>query len=166
MTKRPCFVFSGSRVLINHHRCILARPERSFLITNKLNNHLMVIIKTKHTFLSRNVIKTHLNGGSISKYYIFHRVYLCHVVLFCWHNFGSFCIWQNLLNIHEEFKSRPMALWYINKMTTTNPKWFVDISDISKMGNYIFTSHNPFTTGGNWIVGFRNRYSYEWKMIY
>ena len=84
MTKRPCFVFSGSHVLINHHRCILARPERCLLITNKLNNHRLVIIKTKHTFLSRNEIKTHLNGGSISKYYIFHWVYLCHVVLFCW----------------------------------------------------------------------------------
>ena len=147
MTKRPCFVFSGSHVLINHHRCILARPDQNPF-------EWRIYIKILHFPLSVSLP-------------------CCSFLLTeTWrHVDGSFCIWQNLLNIHEEFKSRPMALWYFNNMTTTNPKWFVDISNISKMlisemGNYISTSHNPFTTGGNWIVGIRNLYSYEWKMNY
>ena len=86
---QPCLVYSGSRVLFNHDRNILVRPERTSLLTlnpDKLNliyNHWTNIMKTKHTFLSQNVIKTQFNAGSISKYCIFHWEYPYHVVLFC-----------------------------------------------------------------------------------
>ena len=45
----------------------------------------------------------------------------------------QFCIWHYLLNTLEVFKCRPMALWYFNNMMPAYPKWFVDVSHISKI---------------------------------